>query len=95
MRLLDTRSMKLQSFFDNIPSYAILSHCWEEKEIVFADTAHLSDPRKAETVRVKKGWEKVVRTCAQAAKSGFDYCWIDTCCIRKVARATMPCESEG
>jgi hypothetical protein len=57
--MLDTRSMKLQSFFDNRPSYTILSHCWEEEEIVFADIAHLSDPGKAETVRVKKGWENV------------------------------------
>jgi hypothetical protein len=30
MRLLNTRTMKLESYFNNIPPYAILSHCWEE-----------------------------------------------------------------
>jgi hypothetical protein len=47
--------MKLESYFNNIPSYAILSHCWEDEEVIFADIAHLSHPVKAEAVRSKKG----------------------------------------
>jgi hypothetical protein len=89
MRLLDTRTMKLESYFDNIPSYAILSHCWEEEEVIFADIAHLSHPVKAEAVRAKKGWEKIMRTCEQAVKDGLDYCWIDTCCIDKSSSAEL------
>jgi hypothetical protein len=95
MRLLDTRTMKLESYFNNIPLYAILSHCSEDEEVIFADIAHLSHPVKAEAVRSKKGWGKIVRMCEQAVKDGLDYCWIDTCCIRNVAQLTRPYESEG
>jgi hypothetical protein len=34
MRLMDTRTLELKSFFDEIPPYAILSHCWEEEEVI-------------------------------------------------------------
>ena len=38
MRLLNTTTLTLHSFFDNdIPPYAILSHRWDEEEILFQD----------------------------------------------------------
>jgi hypothetical protein len=55
--------MELQSFLNNISSYAILSHCWEEEEIVFADIARLSDPRKESCENVctgSRGWDMLL-----------------------------------
>lgn len=38
MRLLNTTSLTLHEFFGNsIPSYAILSHRWEDEEVTFQD----------------------------------------------------------
>ena len=83
MRLLDTHTLKLTSFFNNIPPYAILSHCWEEEEVILPD---LDDLEKA---RTKKGFRKIEKSCAQAIKDGFDYCWVDTCCIDKSSSAEL------
>jgi hypothetical protein len=38
MRLLNTSALALHDFMDdNIPSYAILSHHWEDEEVIFRD----------------------------------------------------------
>jgi hypothetical protein len=58
MRLLDTRTLQLRSFFDDLPSYAILSHCWEEGEVILPD---LDDLEKA---RTKKGFSKIENSFA-------------------------------
>lgn len=68
MRLLETRTLTLKSFFDNIPPYAILSQCWEEEEVILPE---LDDLEKA---RLKKGFSKIEKSCAQAIKDGFNYC---------------------
>jgi hypothetical protein len=47
--------------------------------------AHSSDPTSVDEVRAKKGWGKIVRTSAQAAKGNFTYCWIVTRCIDNIA----------
>ena len=83
MRLLDVRTLTLTSYYDNIPRYAILSHCWEKEEVVFSDLSDL------ETAKTKRGFSKIGKTCAQAIKDGFDYCWIDTCCIDKSSSAEL------
>jgi hypothetical protein len=58
-----------------------------ESEVSFTDiqdgTAHL-----------KKGFEKVKKYCELTAQT-YGYVWIDTCCIRIIARATMLYESGG
>jgi hypothetical protein len=66
MRLLHTRTLELKSIFENIPPYAILSHCWEEEEVVFSDLADLDAAKK------KLGFSKIGETCAQAVKDGFE-----------------------
>jgi hypothetical protein len=76
MRLLNARTLDLQEFVDDIPSYAILSHTWEEEEVLFAD---FSSADREE----KKGFEKIKRTCEQSLLDGFEWCWVDTCCIDK------------
>ncbi|KAF4458649.1 HET-domain-containing [Fusarium albosuccineum] len=77
MRLLHTKNLTLVSFVTDIPPYAILSHTWGLNEVLFKD---IGDP----AARVKKsGWGKVASCCQRAAEDGWDYVWIDTCCIDK------------
>ncbi|KAF5343982.1 hypothetical protein D9758_012902 [Tetrapyrgos nigripes] len=87
MRLLNVFSYELKEFFgSNIPEYAILSHTWEEEEILFAD---LRDSTAREAATRKKGWQKVSGTCRRARDDGLDWVWIDTCCINKEGSAEL------
>jgi ankyrin repeat protein len=83
MRLLNTTNRKLEEFGGNkIPLYAILSHTWGEKEITFQDIKGHNAEKQVE-------YEKVRNTCDMAAAHGFDYIWIDTCCIDKTSSAEL------
>ncbi|OGM48982.1 hypothetical protein ABOM_003095 [Aspergillus bombycis] len=83
MRLLSAKTLKLIDFPpDEIPQYVILSHTWGVEEVLLSD---IEDP----TARTKKGWAKVESTCDQAMKDGFQYVWIDTCCIDKTSSAEL------
>jgi hypothetical protein len=86
MRLLDTRTFKLNVFFDEyIPPYVILSHTWDqpEEEVTYQD---LEDIERAQD---KEGFRKIEGCCAQARRDGFDWIWIDTCCINKESSAEL------
>ncbi|KAH6972105.1 heterokaryon incompatibility protein-domain-containing protein, partial [Ilyonectria sp. MPI-CAGE-AT-0026] len=83
MRLLNTKSLKLEYFAGNeVPEYAILSHRWEAEEILFQDVQTDKWPHK-------KGADKVKRACLQAKDDGFEQIWIDTCCIDKSSSAEL------
>lgn len=83
MRLLNTQTMVVETFGDDqIPLYAILSHTWEAEEVTFQDM----ELGKATS---KKGWAKVKDSCSMARKNGFDYIWLDTCCIDKTSSAEL------
>lgn len=82
MRLLNTKSPKLQYFVANIPAYVILSHTWGEEEVLFEDID------KADVSRMA-GYAKILRCCQQAQEDGFDYAWIDTLCIDKKSSAEL------
>ncbi|RYP78366.1 hypothetical protein DL771_000551 [Monosporascus sp. 5C6A] len=93
MRLLRTRpvvmesSLELEEFFDNeIPRYAILSHTWiKGEEVTFQDIQKSRYERK-------KGFAKILGCCARALGDGYDWVWVDTCCIDKSSSAEL---SEG
>jgi hypothetical protein len=85
MWLLDTNTTELQSFLDkSIPQYAILSHTWGTEEVSFQDL-------QSSQVRIQNfdGYLKIKTCCAQAASDGFQYVWIDTCCIDKTSSAEL------
>ncbi|KAI1421739.1 HET-domain-containing protein [Xylaria sp. FL1777] len=84
MRLLKVSSFVLQEFFEpEVPKYAILSHTWEEGEILFDDI------RNIEQAKNKRGFEKVEMACKLAKSQGYRYIWIDTCCIDKSSSAEL------
>ncbi|KAF9455381.1 heterokaryon incompatibility protein-domain-containing protein [Collybia nuda] len=83
MRLLNANTHELIEFQSNIPPYAILSHVWQWEEITFQDIANM------DKAKYLKGWEKIVGACDTAKKDGFEYIWIDTCCINKESSAEL------
>ena len=83
MRLLHTTSLRFEEFFDSkVPKYAILSHRWGEKEVTFQDF---------ETGKQQSwpGFVKISKCCSLAKSRGFDWVWIDTCCIDKKSSAEL------
>src|ERR1700712_3226510 len=72
MRLLDTRSLKFKEFHDSsvAPSYAILSHTWQQDEVTL-------DDMRSGLASTKKGYEKVINAAAVAAKHYYLYICID------------------
>ena len=86
MWLLNTSTLQLHSFMNDSkrPYYAILSHTWGPEEISFQDIQGSHDQ-----IKTKVGYVKVQRCCTQAASDGFEYVWIDTCCIDKTNSAEL------
>lgn len=86
MQLLNLHTFRLTTFYDqDVPDYAILSHTWEDEEILYADICDQEKPLPQH----KKGVYKFKRSCYQAACDGFDWIWIDTCCIDKSSSAEL------
>jgi hypothetical protein len=86
MRLINTATLELKSLIgQDLPQYAVLSHTWSGEEILFEDV-------KAGPVnipRAKAGFPKMRDSCARAQSDGYEYIWIDTCCIDKSSSAEL------
>ncbi|KAH8886441.1 HET-domain-containing protein [Thozetella sp. PMI_491] len=85
MRLIHTEALQIESFTGSVPSYAILSHTWGYEEVLFEDLHGGS----LEVAQAKYGFAKLKDSCSQARKDGYDYIWIDTCCIDKSSSAEL------
>ena len=82
MWLLDTATLKLRHFITDIPDYVILSHTWGDGEVGFDDIAQ---PYAKEMA----GYTKIWQCCARAVLAGFEWAWVDTCCIDKRSSAEL------
>jgi hypothetical protein len=85
MRLLNTNTetLRLHEFVTNIPEYVILSHTWaDEGEVLFEDI-------DKSYVSTMPGYQKLLDSCRQASNDGFEWIWIDTCCINKNSSAEL------
>ena len=80
MRLLHTKTRKLEYFHASPPLYAILSHTWGDVEVTFEDF-HGQGPSPSS--------QKIDGCCTQALQYGLEYVWIDTCCIDKSSSAEL------
>lgn len=91
MRLLKTDRYQLfeaRDIPDPFPEYAILSHTWisPQDEITYQDfKTRKGDDENG--VFKRKGWAKLKRYCDRAAKDGWAWAWMDTCCIDKTSTA--------
>src|SRR3954454_23054411 len=90
MRLLHTESLDLQYFVpEQVPDYVILSHQWGSEELSFEDVTKEPLSNTASLARKKKGFSKVGGACHLAARDGYDWIWIDSCCIDKSSSAEL------
>ena len=85
MHLLNTSTRKTQEFSPGkFPPYVILSHRWEDEEISYKDlTEPIRDPSTL------KGWTKLSSFCSLARQDGWEWVWMDTCCIDKSSSAEL------
>lgn len=89
LALITTRStLDQQQFIAKVVrdffAYVMLSHRWEDDELAFKDV-------KAEGVYALPAarFHKVRSFCRQAGMCGFDWAWIDTCCIDQTSSAEV------
>lgn len=83
MRLLNTKLLQFQEFFDSqLPKYAILSHRWGDEEMTLQD---FQKGKKQDS----QGYVKIMRCCDLAYSRGYQWIWIDTCCIDKKSSAEL------
>lgn len=81
MRLINTSTLSLELFFgEAVPYYAILSHRWNDIEVSLQDLQDGKGEKMA-------GYLKIQKCCAQAQLDGWQYVWIDSCCIDKTSSA--------
>lgn len=86
MHLINARTFKLEEFWNNkVQPYAILSHRWGNGEISLLDMQSLSIGQLANS----QGFVKIKFACEQAVKDGYEYVWVDTCCINKDSSAEL------
>lgn len=88
MHLINTKSLELEYFSaSRIPRYAILSHTWQDEEVLFEDM--MGGETALLRAKSRKGWQKIVGSCEQARAQDLAYIWIDTCCIDKSSSAEL------
>ena len=83
MRLLDVHDFPPavpEDAFTRRP-YGILSHVWEEDELLFA---HLREPEQ-----IQRTHSKILGAQRQAQRDGLDHVWIDTLCIDKSSSSEL------
>lgn len=80
---------KCSTVYQENNDYAILSHRWVGQEITFnqikAHVAELKSRKPQATLQL----EKIRRSCETAQSLGFDWIWIDTCCINKTSATEL------
>ncbi|KAF4626331.1 hypothetical protein G7Y89_g11828 [Cudoniella acicularis] len=88
MRFINVKTLKFEEFIgeigNGIPTYAILSHTWGKEEVSYSDYINQQSLQLS-----KKGYEKILGCCRLAESEGFQYVWIDTCCIDKSSSAEL------
>lgn len=95
MRLLSTKTLEVALISeDEIPPYAILSHTWEKDEVTLQDMQGfgarlMSTASRVNLLSASHGLQKVLDAAKLAASEGYDWIWIDTCCIDKTSSAEL------
>ncbi|KAI1263688.1 HET-domain-containing protein [Xylariaceae sp. FL1019] len=92
MRLINVKTLELKEFYDDPPPYAILSHTWEKEEVTLqeyenatsrAAAVHGKLFERAQLVKAKSGFRKIVGACKQTVRLDLQWLWCDTNCIDK------------
>ena len=92
MRLLKCKTLTFEDFVQReVPPYAILSHTWGEQEVSLCDMLNEESGEGATSTAASQldGYGKIAATCRIALEQGFEYAWVDTCCIDKSSSAEL------
>ena len=99
MRLLKTSNGILREFSPgDIPKYAILSHTWGDHEQTFQEvnnrfSRHLKGVTTSYSrhrISLFEGLSRKIQGCCRFARSyGYEWVWIDTCCIDQKSSAEL------
>ncbi|KAH7024911.1 heterokaryon incompatibility protein-domain-containing protein, partial [Microdochium trichocladiopsis] len=82
MRLVDTSTERLVQLISPPPRYAILSLTWEDDVVLFQDIEN-------DRAHVKHGYAMFQGAVKLARGGGYQYIWIDNCCIDKSSSAEL------
>ncbi|KAI0873910.1 hypothetical protein GGS24DRAFT_461623 [Hypoxylon argillaceum] len=83
MRLLNIDSLEVEEFIgSSLPPYTILSHTWGVEEVTLQDLPKVGLTRLV-------GFRKLQYLCDQTRQDGFQYTWVDTCCIDRRSSAEL------
>ncbi|OJT06470.1 Vegetative incompatibility protein HET-E-1 [Trametes pubescens] len=95
MWLLRTSTAELQHFngpHDVKSGYAILSHVWQEHEQSFQELQalrkQLASTGQVDLLRSRVS-DKIRECCVLAESHGYEWLWIDTCCIDRSSSAEL------
>ena len=91
-REVERRTKVLKFRDDEATEYAILSHRWiDPTEVDYEEMVDLAkmDRQEQDEVRGRLGYKKLVDTCKQAKLDGYEWVWVDTCCIDKRSSAEL------
>ncbi|KAI0794315.1 heterokaryon incompatibility protein-domain-containing protein [Fomes fomentarius] len=72
-----------------LPGYAILSHVWGENEQTFQDIRALPSKCAAGETPRDLASEKIRNACILAEQRGYEWIWIDTCCVDNTSSAEL------
>ena len=89
---MEYRTKVLEFRDDETTNYAILSHRWiDSTEVDYEEMVDLArmDREEQDEIRGRQGYKKTVDTCKQAKRDGYEWLWIDTCCIDKRSSAEL------
>lgn len=84
MHLINARTLQLEDYVGHVPPYVALSHTWGPEEVTFGEMTSGKDFHFQ-----KRGFSKITACCDMAQKYGYDFAWIDTCCIDKRSSAEL------
>ncbi|KAL4074495.1 heterokaryon incompatibility protein-domain-containing protein [Scleroderma yunnanense] len=90
-RRVDRRVKVLEFRDDETTAYVILSHRWIDQEVNYDEMIGLAKMEKddQDEVRQRNGYRKILDSCEQAKGDGYEWLWVDTCCIDKQSSAEL------
>ena len=91
-RRVERRTKVLEFRDDEATKYAILSHRWiDPTEVDYEEMVDLArmGTEERDEIRYRQGYKKIVDTCVHAKQDGYEWVWIDTCCIDKRSSAEL------
>jgi len=88
---VDRRTKVLEFRNDEATDYAILSHRWIEQEVNYDEMVELPKMEREERdeIRQRDGYRKILNCCKQAKRDGYEWLWVDTCCIDQRSSAEL------